>query len=258
MGIPSVPMDLLAATATASLHTGQRAIAEAIRTRLRNEEDNIAAIFIAETSLALGERTTASEWARRAAQDAKNNPEFGTRLARLELSLRHRNLALAALRSGLPFVFQDGQRPLFSGKPYVNENLLGPIVRLYAELGMAAEGQLVLEVLKEKQPSPEADQAWAISAAMARRQDVVIEWLKTNDERRIEPDFLKELIFTAIKSGSPGLALSAATRLAQDRGSDSDRMLLAEVKVLFGAPLVRLKPSEALASAGPLDRTATR
>src|SRR3712207_8198448 len=42
-------------------------------------------------------------------------------------------------------------------------------------------------------------------------------------DARIKPDFLKELVFTAIKSGSAGLALSGATRLAQARGSDRDR-----------------------------------
>jgi tetratricopeptide (TPR) repeat protein len=258
MGIASVPMDLLAAAATASLRAERPELVAAIRTRLRNEQTALAPVFLAETSLALGERVAASEWARRAAPDAKDNPETATKLARLELSLLHRNLALAALRSGLPFMFQDGQRPVFRGNQHVPENLLGAVGRLYAELGMAAEGQMVLEVLMEKQPSPEAEQAWAMSAAMARRQDAVIEWLRTNDDKRINPDVLKELVFTAIKSGSPGLALGAAARLAQDRGTDSDRMLLAEVKVLFGAPWVRLKPSESLASAGPLNRTATR
>jgi tetratricopeptide (TPR) repeat protein len=258
MGVAAVPMDLLAATATAALRAAKPAVAEAIRTRLRDERRVLPPIFIAETSLALRERDAATEWAALAAQDAKDNPDIATKLARLELNLLRRNLALAALRSGLPFTFRDGQRPALTGQPHVPANLLGPIARLYADLGMQAEGHAVLEVLKDMQPSFEADQAWVLSAAAARRQEGAIEWLKTNEDRRLDPDFLKDLVFTSIKSGSQALALAASSRLVQDRGTDSDRMLLAEVKVLFGAPLVRLKPSETLASAGPLDRTATR
>jgi len=258
MGVSSIPMDLLAAAATASKRSGRPDIAEAIRTRLRNEQSTIAPVYVAETSLALGDRDAASEWAIRAAPDAHGNPEIATKLARLALSLTNRRLALAILRSGLPFVFQDSQRPEFRGNRHVPENLLGAVARLYGELGMIAEGQMVLEVLRGKQPSAEADQAWAIAAAMMRRSDAVIAWLGTQDDARIKPDFLKELVFTAIKSGSAGLALSGATRLAQARGSDSDRMLLAEVKVLFEAPLVRLKPGGSLASAGSLNRITTR
>jgi tetratricopeptide (TPR) repeat protein len=258
MGIPSIPADLLPAAATASTRSGRGEIAEAIRARLQNEQASLRPVHIAETFLALGDRTAASEWARRAAPDANADPETAIRLARLELNLMHRNLALAALRSGLPFVFWDGQQPVFEGDGHVPQGLLAPISRLYAELGMAAEGLLVLELLLEKQPSTEAEQAWALSAAMARRSEAVIDWLKTNGERRINPDFLKELVFVATRSGSQGLALSAATRLAQDRGTDSDRMLLAELKVMFGAPLVRMRPSGSLASSGPLDRAVTR
>jgi tetratricopeptide (TPR) repeat protein len=258
MGVPAVPMDLLAVTATAALRAARPAVAEAIRARLRDERRTLPPIVIAETSLALRERDAATEWAGFAARDAKGNPDVAMKLARLELNLLRRNLALAALRSGLPFTFQGGQRPALTGQPHVPANLLGPIARLYADLGVPAEGHSVLEVLKDMQPSFEADQAWVLSAAAARRQEGAIEWLKTNEDRRLDPDFLKDLVFTSIKSGSQGLALAASSRLVQDRGTDSDRMLLAEVKVLFGAPLVRLKPSETLASADPLDRTATR
>ena len=258
MGIASIPADLLPATATVALRAGRSSVVDSVRERLRNERSTLPPIVMAETSSALRDRQAAMEWAGLAARDAKDNPETAMKLARLELSLMRRNLALAALRSGLPFAFLDGQRPAFAGGADIPENLLDPIARLYADLGMPAEGQAVLETLKDRQPSLQADRAWAIAATAARRQDAVIEWLKTNEDRRIGPDFLKDLVFTSIKSGSQGLALAAATRLVQDRGTDSDRMLLAEVKVLFGAPLVRLKPSEAMASAGPLDRTATR
>ncbi len=258
MGIAAVPADLLAATATAALRAGRTAVVDSIRARMRDERNTLPPIIMAETSAALRDRPAATEWASLAVRDAKGNPETAIKLARHELSLLHRNLALAALRSGLPFTFQNGQRPAFAGIAAVPENLLDPIARLYADLSLPNEGQAVLEILKDKQPSLQADQAWAIAAAATRRQDAVIDWLKTNEDRRISPDFLKDLVFTAIKGRSHGLALAAATRLVQNRGADSDRMLLAEVKVLFGAPLVRLKPTDALASANPLDRTATR
>jgi len=258
MGISSIPEGVLAATSAAALRAGRSDVVDSIRARLRDERNTLPPIIMAETSSALRDRQAATEWAGLAARDAKGNPETAIKLAGLELSLLHRNLALAALRSGLPFTFQDGQRPAFAGNADIPENLLDPIARLYADLGLPNEGQAVLDILKDKQPSLQADQAWAIAAASARRQDAVIDWLKTNDDRRIGPDFLKDLVFAAIKGGSQGLALAAAARLVEDRGTDSDRMLLAEVKVLFGAPLVRLKPTEALASADPLDRTATR
>ena len=167
MGIASIPMDLLPATATAALRSGRSAVVEPIRERLRNERSTLPPIVMAETSLALRDRQAATEWAGLAAQDAKDNPEIAMKLARLELSLMRRNLALAALRSGLPFVFQDGQRPAFAGAADIPENLLFPIARLYADLGMTAEGKTVLEILKEKQPSLQADQAWAIAATGA-------------------------------------------------------------------------------------------
>jgi tetratricopeptide (TPR) repeat protein len=258
MGVVSIPADLLAATATAALLAGRSAVVDSIRARLRSERKTLAAIVMAETSSALRDRQAAVEWAGLAARDARSNPETAMRLARLELNLMRRDLALAALRSGLPFNFRDDQRPAFAGGPDIPEVLLEPIARLYADLGLPTEGLAVLELLKDKQPSVQADQAWAIAAAAARRQNAVIEWLKTNEDRRIDPDFLKDLVFTAIKSGSQGLALAASSRLVQDRGTDSDRMLLAEVKVLFGAPLVRLKPGDTVASTGPLDRSTTR
>jgi tetratricopeptide (TPR) repeat protein len=258
MGIASIPAELLPASATAALRAGRSAVVDSVRERLRNERSTLPPIVMAETSSALRDRQAAMEWAGLAARDAKDNPETAMKLAQLELILMRRNRALAALRSGLPFTFQDGRRPAFTGGADIPENLLDPIARLYTNLGMPIEGQAVLEILKDKQPSLQADRAWANAATAARRQDAVIEWLKSNEDRRIGPDFLKDLVFTSIKSGSRGVALVAATRLVQDRGTDSDRMLLAEVKVLFGSPLVRLKPSEALASAAPLDRTATR
>jgi hypothetical protein len=144
---------------------------------------------------------------------------------------------------------KDGPPPVMREPPSVPTNLLTSIVGLYADLGMATEALMMLEVVKAKQPSPEADQAWALSAAMTRRQAAVIEWLKTTGDRRISPDFLKDLVFASMK---------AAARLVEDRGTDSDRMLLAEVRVFFGAPLVPLKQRDAMASANRPDRTVTR
>jgi len=254
MGIATIPMDLLAAAATASLRSGRPVLAEATRARLQNERTALPAIVIAETSIALGDREAASHWALRAAQDAKSNPEVAMKLARLEMALMRRNLALAALRSGLPFVFQNGQPPVFQGSVDVPDNLLLPIARLYSEFGMIAEGMTVLETLKEKRSSPEAIQAWAIAATMARREAAVVDWLKSDDDKTINPAILKELVFTAIKSGSPSIALNAATRLSLNRGNDSDLLLLAEVKVMFGAPLTKLNVSDAPASTGPRER----
>ena len=88
---------------------------------------------MAEASSALRDRQAAMEWAGLAARDAKDNPETAIKLARLELSLLHRNLALAALRSGLPFTFQDGQRPVFAEAAAVPETLLGRSLRPIAE-----------------------------------------------------------------------------------------------------------------------------
>ncbi|WP_114948161.1 tetratricopeptide repeat protein [Microvirga calopogonii] len=258
MGVASIPADLLAATATAALRARRSTVVGSIRARLRDERNTLAAIVMAETSAALQDRQAAVEWADLAATDAIGNPETAVRLAALELNLVRRSLALTALRSGLPFNFQDNQRPVFTGGRAVPENLLEPIARLYVDLRLPDEGQAVLESLKDKQPSLHADQAWVFATAAARRQNAVIEWLKTNEDRRIDPDFLKDLVFIAIKSRSHGIALAASSRLVQDRGTDSDRMLLAEVRVLFGAPLVRLKPSDTVATAGPLDRPITR
>jgi tetratricopeptide (TPR) repeat protein len=258
MGIPAVPMDLLPATAAAALQSGRAAVAEAVRNRLRDERGTLTPVVIAETSLALGDRNAAAEWARRAAPDLVGNPELAMRLARLELNLRRKDHALEALRSGLPILNKNGQPPVMRDPLSVPTNLLTSIVGLYADLGMAREALMVLEVVKEKQPSPEADQAWALAAAMTRRQAAVIEWLKTTGDRRIGPNFLKDLVFASMKGGSAAIALAAAARLVEDRGTDSDRMLLAEVRVYFGAPLVPLKQRDAMASANRPDRTVTR
>ena len=61
-----------------------------------------------------------------------------------------------------------------------------------------------------------------------------------------------------MRSRSYDLALNAAVLLVSERGTDGDKMLLAEVQVLSGAPTARADMGKSVASTNFSSQTLTR
>jgi tetratricopeptide (TPR) repeat protein len=236
-----IPNDHLAIVAVAARRTGRPALAAVVRDQLARTRVGLERILVAEVYLAMGERREATEWANLAAPDARDNAEVATRLARVELRLMRKSQALAALRSGLPFSFADARRIERRPGVVVAPGLLVPIARLYVEMDLAMEGLAVLQQLRQERASREADWAWALTAVAARREAMVSAWLRSAAAQAADPECLRELVSLSAQKGEGGVALGAAARLASTRGTEPDRLLLAELQASSSAPWVRLE-----------------
>ena len=83
----------------------------------------------------------------------------------------------------------------------------------------------------------------------------VVRWVQESDARKMPPEFLRELVFMSARDGNYRLALTAAVRLVRNRGTDGDRVLLAELQAVSGAPWVRPQPFSAPAHSGRMNPT---
>jgi tetratricopeptide (TPR) repeat protein len=255
LGVGAVPAELLAITAAAAFHAGRPEISEAVGRRLAEEQHRLAPILVAETHLALGARDRALQWANLSAEHSRVDPETAVRLARIELRLFRKAQAVAALQSALRLIRSDGFETRSTNGTPVAASLLGEIARLSIDLDQAAEARSVLGALRHEQPSVEAERAWALAAMASGRRTDVIRWVQESDARRVPPEFLKELAFMSARDGNYGLALTAAARLLRNRGTDGDRLLLAELQAVSGAPWVRPHPFSAPAHSRRMNPT---
>ena len=234
-----IPEDQLAVVAEAAKRIRRSSLVMLVLDQVAKTKSSIAPVVVAEVYLVTGDRPQALEWATIAGSGARDNPEAATRLAQVELRLMRKSHALAVLRSGLPFDFDNARRLERKTAQEVRADLLLPIARLYLGLDMAAEGYAVLQKLRQEKASVQADWAWALTAVAAGREAQVVAWLRSDQAKAVSPDFLRELIFLAVGKGQQDVPLAAAASLARSRGGEPDRLLLAELQASSGAPWVR-------------------
>jgi tetratricopeptide (TPR) repeat protein len=255
LGVGAIPAELLAVTAAAAVHAGRPGISEAVGRRLAEEQHRLAPILVAETHLALGARDRAIEWANLSTRHSRIDPETAVRLARLELRLLRTAQAIAAFRSALRLIRPEGFETRAANGTPMPASLLVEIARLSIDLDQAAEARAVLGALRHEQPSAEAERAWALAAMAAGRRMEVVRWVQESDARKMPPEFLKDLVFMSARDGNYRLALTAAVHLVRNRGTDGDRLLLAELQAVSGAPWVRPQPFSAPAHSGRMNPT---
>jgi tetratricopeptide (TPR) repeat protein len=251
MDIADVPPARLASVARAAIAVRRPDIIASIRHFLESGTHELSAVVIGETWLALQERDRAIAWAN-AAAEAIESRDTAIRRARLEWSLQRKVQAQAILRTTL----RAGDTPMERAEPIALEHL-DEVSRLAIEFGLVSDASRFLSRLREARPSPEVDRAWARVVALSQ-PDAFCAWLMSQKRGTISTVFLREIIFLAADRKVYNVALKAAARLSVERGSDSDRMLLAELQTIVGVPWVRpLNPaveSQAASRSAPLLR----
>lgn len=277
LGIESLPLDLLSDLAEAALRIHRVDVLD----RIRHEAADTFALFdpllLAQIYFAVGDVSIARHLLDRLANESLGDPVRMVATARLQLRMGRRDQALASLRSvtGAGSGRSLDGRTIRAARPAavassveafpaaqmraavesvppvaVPPYLLREIAWLYIKAGAVHEGRLALERFRRWQPSLEADYAWAITAIRSSRQREVESWLRSTGAR-LGPERLKELAYVASGAGAHALAADAARLLVYGRGTDADRLLLAETRIAAGrpwspVPLRQLKPAAAL------------
>jgi hypothetical protein len=200
-------------------------------------------VFAAQVFMALGDRDRARRLSNAAALQVAGHAALAVRLADVELRLGRADRALTILRKGLQPAEQqrsaDASTSAVLALQPIPAALLFDVARTYLRIG-SDEGRQVLEAYRRSQPSPEADRAWALGSVSSRRAPEIAAWLRARGIGDLSPDFVKQLVFAATHVKAFDLAAEAAGRLVAERGSDSDRLLMAETFVTSGRPLVRM------------------
>jgi tetratricopeptide (TPR) repeat protein len=135
----------------------------------------------------------------------------------------------------------------------IEPGLLAETARLYIRLGRAQEGRTALERVRRERPSPQADEAWALVATASRQNADVEKWLVSGGSRNLPATFYQDLVHLANDAGAHALAAVAAERLNAIRGSESDRLLLANALLASGRPREALPLLRALSRKGGID-----
>jgi predicted Zn-dependent protease len=196
-------------------------------------------IVLAEAHLMLRDPDTARRWSDRAARSIDGNMERALYLADVELRLRRRSRALDALALVVP----DAEASRSEASPAaplqraLPAHLIDDLAYLYIRAGQQRHGRAVLTALRDRQPSPEADDAWALAALAAGRTAAVSTWFAgVADERPWNAAFLKDIAHLAMGAEAYALAADAARRLVDMRGLDGDRILLAQTLLAANRP----------------------
>ncbi|HYR84027.1 MAG TPA: tetratricopeptide repeat protein [Terriglobia bacterium] len=124
--------------------------------------------------------------------------------------------------------------------------LFSRLASLYLELGKAKRGLGLLNTIRERRPSLEADAAWALVATAAGEADRVLKWFKSGASKALSLQSVSDLYFAANEARHPKLVLATAQRLDRQRHNRSDQLHLA--LALTGTN----KPAEALQLLRPL------
>lgn len=262
LGIEALPPDLVPALAFAAMRADRLDLARALREVDEEAFTLVDPLVAAEIDLGLGEWAQARKLVRAAAAEAGGDPARILNVAGLQMRIGDRAEALSTLR-GLPTF--DVVETASVGAPIAGRNdaqdalprsLLRDAAHIFIGAGAAAEGEAMLRSLRRAQPSPEADYAWSLAALASGRVEPVRAWLSAREETPFGPDALRDLALASFRAKAYGLAADLAARLVRARGTDDDRLILAEARVAAGRPW--MSPSILPAAAGPASRFSLR
>jgi tetratricopeptide (TPR) repeat protein len=257
IGLKSFPPKLLGDMARAALATNRMDIVQRIRREGGDSLLSIDPVLTAQIFFAMGDRIMAQRWCDLSAEQVKGEPVRAVQIAEVELRLGRRQKAVAALRQAVPFRFVAGRLPeLTDESELLHPSVLVDVARIYIRLGLLQENLAVMDALRRRYPSAEAEMAWALAAAGAGRASELSYWLQARKVGSIKPEFLKEITFVANHANARSVAAEAARRLVATRGNDSDRMLMAEVFGAAGLPWRDVSPRRSLPTAprwGPIE-----
>jgi tetratricopeptide (TPR) repeat protein len=269
IGIETLPPDLLSNMASAALVAHRLDILFKIRQDDSGSFSLLNPLLRAQVHFAVGEIRAAHHLTEQLAEQSIADPTQMVALANLQLRMGRRDQALTSLRRVTSMnadLLHHVQGPSTSGvsasgvleqpaaglpapskgsgvsQASVHPSLVRDIGRLYIRAGAPHEGRLFFEQIKRRHPSPEAEQAWAMTAIMSSNASKVQAWLNGTETSQT-PDMLQELIYTAINAQAYGLASDLAMVLVARRGTDADRLLLAEVRIAAGRPWVQVSTS---------------
>lgn len=190
-------------------------------------------LVAAKVHLALGDASAARRWSELAVPRVQGDPVRRVQLAWVELGLAERVRALASVR-GLAVA------------PEMRPELLPELARLYIALGAAEEGFDAMLRARRIATSAAADQAWALTAAATGHQTELLHWLVDPTSTRESADFYLDLAHLAMDARTPAIAVLAARHLLGARGTESDRMLMAQALLAAGQPAQALPLLRAL------------
>jgi hypothetical protein len=267
LGIETLPLDLLSNMASAALRAHRLDILSEIRQDVGGSFGLLDPLLRAQVHFAVGEISAARQLAEQVAELSAGDPAQMVILANLQLRMGQRDQALTSLRSFTAMDVEgavpesdtssilDGlasdvprkdveaagtpSNTAVASQGSLPSALLRDIGALYIQAGAAHEGRQALERIRRRHPSPEADQAWAMAAIMSSHAPKVKAWLRET-ETSLTPDMLQELVYTATKAHAYALASDLAGLLVARRGTDADRLLLAEVRIAAGRPWVQV------------------
>ncbi|MBV8576192.1 MAG: tetratricopeptide repeat protein, partial [Acetobacteraceae bacterium] len=238
IGLKTAPHDLLAKLAEVAVISGRT---DALRHVLDSSGEAIfegEPVIGARSFLALGDMDAARRWTDRALPTVGGRPDRAIQLAEVELRLARTEQALELLRQAA-----SGSVPPAS---------LRDIADIAIRAKQAAEGAALLDGVRQRQPSAEADRAWALAATAAGNAKDVEAWLARRPRDELPAGVLQDLAHLAKDAGAKALAVEAADRLRALRGSPDDSLLLAQYLLDAGQPKRALEILRSLPASTPV------
>ncbi|WP_460451292.1 hypothetical protein [Alsobacter sp. SYSU BS001988] len=244
VGFETLPADVVAMMTEAALAAQRRDIVEQISRKAGNDFFLTDPVLAGQVALYLGDEAGARRWSDQALDSARGQPIRVVRLADLDLRLGRRGRALATIREELQSSFIEGTADRLAASGEAADATLLDFARLFIRLGAPQDGRAIMAQVRAKRPSDEADRAWALLAGAGGTPREAAAWLRQADPAQFTPGYLRELIFCAYAANAYELAGLAGRRLVQIRGTDSDRMLLAEIIATDNQPWTPLREAK--------------
>jgi tetratricopeptide (TPR) repeat protein len=237
IGIADVPGDLLTGLAEIAITARDKDLLAKVEGAVPEDLRLAQPQLMAKILIALGDHEAAGPWAQRAAQEDWDDAAALISLGHVEIRLKRPERALAALRRGM-FLAEEASAPAKAAMPLSRQEIDDAAV-LFILLDRPREGWRTLGGLQAQTDSGVFDLGLIRLALATDRQDWVLGQLSGPTGTDAPIAFLEGIAADALAQKAHRVAESAAGLLLSRRGSDSDRLLLAQARVELKKPWVR-------------------